>query len=202
MGVAPCAGDAVVLASPMLAYVLWRHPRAGSSTRMVYEASLFAFHERLRNAGISGFRSSSTSIVPKVPWVGEIDCHEEWYVLDGWETLGALSEAAVSGEQKAAYDLVTHSSSIHAATLYRLRRGTCNVESPVAVWFSKPEKMALWVMEELLAPYLDLPKSGLWQRQLALGPAPEFCFLGEHAWQHEQVPGIVVYRHKFAPALL
>jgi hypothetical protein len=185
----------------MLAYVLWRHPRAGSSTRMVYEASLVAFHERLRSAGVSGFRSSSTSIVRKVPWVSEADCHEEWYVLDDWETLGALSRASVSGEPKAAYDLVTHSSSIHAATLYGLLHGAWNVDAPVAVWFSRPENMALWVMEELLAPYLDLPESGLWQRQMALGPAPEFCFLGEHAWQHERIPAIVINRHKFAPAL-
>ena len=167
---------------------------------MVYEASLLAFHERLKSAGIEGFRSSSTSIVRKIPWVADCDCHEDWYVLDDWATLGALSQASISGEQKAAHDLVTHSSSIHAATLYSLRHGTYKLDAPVAVWFFKPENMAMWVMEELLAPYLDLPGSSLWQREMALGPAPEFCFLGERAWEHERIPAVVVNRQKFIQA--
>jgi len=188
----------------MLAYVLWHHARAGISTRIVYEASLLAFHERLRQAGIKGFIASSTSVVSKLPWIATTDCREDWYIVDDWCALGAMLEASVSDLPKAAHDLVTHSSVIDGASIYRLRAGECCIDAPVAEWFSKPEGMAQWVMEELIEPSLQ-PGCGLWQRQLALGPAPEFCLLGQAVWRHPSIPMAEVKRSKLVsrgPSLL
>jgi hypothetical protein len=189
----------------MLAYVLWHHPRGEDSTRIIYEASLLALHEGLHEAKIDGFVDSTTSTVLGLPWLPGADNREDWYVVRDWYGIGALSEALHSGRQKVARDLVTHSSSVDGAAIYRLHSGECRIDAPSAVWFPKPDGMAYWVMEELMEPLFGTHGWGLWQRQLALGPSPEFCFLGEQPWRHEAIDALQVKRTKLVsrgPSLL
>jgi len=164
----------------MLAYILWHRPRSGSAVRTMYEAGLLAFHEGLNKSNIPGFVRSSTHGVSPLPWLRENGCHEDWYLLSDWVALGTLNEAAVQGSHKTPHDLAAHSAVVEAGALYSLKSGTPQLDSPAALWFSKPDNMAYWVLWELLEP-LTGPSSpcGIWQRQLALGPAPEFCVLGE-----------------------
>jgi hypothetical protein len=164
-------------ARAVLAYVLWHHAR-NAALRNVYEAGLAAFHGGLQRARIPGFITSSSHAVSPLPWLHQSASHEDWYVVEDWAALGALNERAVAGHHKTPHDLIAHSASVEAAALYGLRAGTCNAQASRATWFNKPPNLAYWVLWEMLDPYLRETECSLWQRQLALGPSPEFCILG------------------------
>jgi hypothetical protein len=161
----------------MLAYVLWHHRRTAALAG-VYEAGLAAFHEALGRGTIPGFIASSTHIVSKLPWLQSTQSHEDWYIVENWEAIGELNDAAIAGAHKTPHDLTAHSAIVEGGAMYRLRAGTCALEATSAMWFNKPSNMAYWVLQELLDQYVRVGVCGLWQRQLALGPSPEFCILG------------------------
>jgi hypothetical protein len=65
-----------------------------------------------------------------------------------------------------------------AGALYGLRRGDPeSVAQPCATWLSKPAGMPYAEFDERMAALLDAPGASLWQRQLVLGPTPEFCLI-------------------------
>jgi hypothetical protein len=165
----------------MLAYVLWHHRRTAALSG-VYEAGLAAFHEALRHGEIPGFIGSSTHVVSKLPWLAHSPSHEDWYIVDDWDAIGRLNDAAIIGAHKTPHDLTAHSAIVDGGAIYRLRAGTCALQATSALWFNKPPRIAYWVLMEMINHDLCAGGSGLWQRQLALGPSPEFCILGPSAF--------------------
>ncbi len=51
----------------------------------------------------------------------------------------------------------------------------------VAAWIDKPRGVPSPLLAALLGDGMDGDRAGLWQRQLAIGPAPEYCVLAVEA---------------------
>ena len=154
----------------VLAYVFWHTPDSvdGIST---YEASLATFHRSLDPADISGFRGSQAFLVHGAPWVSSPVVYEDWYFVDDFTALGALNEAAVSGPRRRPHDNVAGMAGEGMAGVYALCRGAAQLsDAQRAVWFDKTAGMSY-------GDFLDRCGEGisLWQRQMVLGPTPEFC---------------------------
>jgi hypothetical protein len=143
----------------MLAYVFWHCPRAGVN-EAAYEARLRAFHRAL------GFRSASFRL-SGLPFA-ERGGYEDWYLVDGWTQLGELNRAAISGPRQAPHDAVAEAARDGWGAVYALARG--DALPPVATrWMDKPR-------EQTYDAFLgNLRGATVWQRQMVLGPAPEFC---------------------------
>ena len=155
----------------MLAYVFWHWPAPGVE-RGAYKARLVAFHRALRSAPPTGFRGSRVLAVEGAPWAPGTPAYEDWYFLDDFAALGALNEAAVTAARQAPHDAVARVAGGGAGGVYRrLAQGDGSAPHS-ARWLSKPEG-------EGYASFLArLPPGEAWQRQLVLGPAPEFCLFG------------------------
>jgi hypothetical protein len=143
----------------MLAYVFWHRPRAGVEASE-YERRVRAFHARLEGP------SASFRINP-LPFA-DGEGYEDWYLVDGWSELGALNAEAVSGQRRRPHDSAAELASEGWGGVYALLRGA--PQPPAAArWFGKP-------VGESYESFLDrLPSETLWQRQMVLGPAAEFC---------------------------
>jgi len=135
----------------MLAYVFW-HQRAGDVERDDYEDRLRAFHAEV-DVPSACFR------LHLLPWRHE-EGYEDWYLVDDWTAVGALNAAAVDAVRRPSHDAAAAGSSHGWGGIYRLVRG--DPEPPAAVRWS------------------HTPESGpdMWQRQMVLGPAPEYCLVG------------------------
>lgn len=147
----------------MLAYVFWHRP---SPEAVEYEAALRAFHAALRESPSQGLRDSACFRVD-VPWC---DGYEDWYLVDDWAALGVLNaHAPVLAEHAPPASM----SDWGAGGVYRLIAGGSALDATSACWTSKPAG----------TPYdgwhAQLPQRSIWQRQLVLGPAPEYCLPGE-----------------------
>jgi hypothetical protein len=148
----------------MLAYVFWHRPIAEA---LDYDAALQAFLKALRNQPPAGFREC-TSFRVDAPWWP--DGYEDWYLVDDWAALGTLNaEAPLLAEHAP----VASMAAAGTAGVYRLLHGESALDSASARWCSKPAG----------TPYeswhAGLPARSAWQRQLVLGPAPEYCLPGE-----------------------
>jgi hypothetical protein len=155
----------------MIAYVFWHWPRSDVDPGR-YADALVAFHRALGASPPPGYLGSRVLEVVGAPWVTAPTALEDWYFLTDFAALGALDEAAVSGPRRTPHDGAARLAAGGAGAVYRrLREGPPHPPARVA-WFGKPEGMQY---PELLA---RLPLVELWQRQLVLGPAPEFCLFG------------------------
>ncbi|HEX8119696.1 MAG TPA: hypothetical protein VF549_00390 [Solirubrobacteraceae bacterium] len=144
-----------------LAYVFWHWP----AQRDRYEERLQAFHDSLARPGTTTFR------LGVAPWddVGEEAPYEDWYPVDDWAALGELNDYAVTGPRKPPHDEVAHASRKGAGAVYRnIVEGPPLSEVAFAAWLGKP-------------PAEPPPGAALWQRQLVLGPAPEYAVLAGSA---------------------
>lgn len=155
-----------------LAYVFWHWPADGAD-RQAYEERMRAFHAAL------GLDGSRTYRLDRAPWDGRPpEPYEDWYPVEGWPQLGALNERAVSGARKASHDAAATGAGEGAGGVYRLvRDGTEEVVA--AHWLAKPAGATY----DAFVPEL-LERAGgaaVWQRQMVLGPAPEFVVLGAQA---------------------
>ena len=145
----------------LLAYVFWHRP-AESVDPAAYEAHLAAFHDRLRTGPPAGFRGSAAFRVD-VPWIGR--GYEDWYLVDDWHAGGVLNAAAVDAAHRADHDAIAHEAGAGAGGLFALKAGDLALGDAGAVtWADRPP------------PGPEGPFA-LWQRQMVLGPAPEFCLL-------------------------
>jgi hypothetical protein len=62
--------------------------------------------------------------------------------------------------------------------LYRFRAGDLSiVDAQYALWFSKPAGTGYDAFYASTRPWTSQVGVGLWARQMALGPTPEFCLL-------------------------
>ena len=138
----------------MLAYVFWHRPAEGVS-RDAYEDRLRSFHATLEVPS-AAFRLDA------LPWRPEAGGYEDWYLVEDWAALGALNEAAIAAARRDEHDAAARLSGEGWAGVWKLVRGG-PPEPPASVTWAD-------------APSDDAP--AVWQRQMTLGPAPEFCLTG------------------------
>ncbi|MFL5310271.1 MAG: hypothetical protein ACJ79H_07455 [Myxococcales bacterium] len=156
-----------------LAYVFWHW---SAEAAPAYAERLGAFHRALAADPPPGFRSSRSFAIDGAPWLPRGAGFEDWYLIDDFAALGALNEAAVAGSRRGPHDGVAALSAGGAGGVYALKAGKAGNEMRSA-WFAKPAGMSYQALFERLAPIAE--RGALWQRQMVLGPAPEFCFRSE-----------------------
>lgn len=158
----------------MLAYLFWHRP-AARADRAGYEQRLAAFHDRLREQPPSGFLGSAAFRVD-VPWLG--DGYEDWYLVSGWAALGEMNAVAVDSAHRGDHDAVAREAGVGTGGVYALRAGDLPLtEAGAAAWSAKPEGARYGEYERSLTDGRNAADFALWQRQMVLGPAPEFCLL-------------------------
>lgn len=163
----------------MLAYVFWHRP-APDVPRAAYEARLGAFHAAI-GVPSAWFR------VGALPWMpGDEDGYEDWYLVDDFAALGELNVRAVTGSRRAPHDAAAAGAAWGTAGVYALKRGEPRLEEVrFASWHHKPRGRSHEAFEA------ELRGASVWQRQLVLGPTPEYVALDAVA--HEGDP-VVAYR--------
>jgi hypothetical protein len=162
------------MSGPLLAYLFWHWPRPGAPIA-TYEADLLNFHASLAARPPRGFVRSATFAADAASWFpGPRDSYEDWYLVQDWAALGGLNRAAVGPVHAGRHDQVAHQAAGGTAGLYALHTGNDAAGQTAAAWFAKPPG---WSYGELFAALDGCLEQGsaLWQRQLTLGPAPEFC---------------------------
>ncbi len=156
----------------MLAYVFWHAPRDGVEPAE-YVAALVAFHAALAADPPLGFLRSFSSSTSRLPWLEAHTAYEDWYLVEDSAALDPLNAAAIDLRRRGVHEAAAQRTGIGAGGLYRLLHGELIV--PVqTTWFAKPDGMTYVDF----APTLDLLiRSGatLWQRQMLLGPTPEYA---------------------------
>ena len=158
----------------MIGYFFWHWPSA-DATLDFYERSLLAFHAALRAHQPDGFKCSSVARVSGAPWIPGGRGYEDRYLVASFGALGVLNDAAVSEQLRVPHDTVARRASGGIAGVYRLRFGdAASSVNRGATWFSKPGALSYEELSERLAPLLKRG-AALWQRQMTLGPTPEFC---------------------------
>ncbi len=165
----------------MLAYVFWHRGVPDISTRE-YEAAIGAFHAALADDPPAGLHGTYAFRLAHAPWLpGPGLAYEDWYVVEDWTALGALNVAAVADTQRGSHDRIAREAREGAGAIYVHLFGHVEVTASVAEWFAKPAGETYGSWREALRLNLDGSGAGVWQRQMVLGPSPEFCVLGEGA---------------------
>ena len=151
----------------MLAYVFWHRPADGTD-RDEYEDRQRAFHRAIADA----VRASATFRLERLPFADR-DGYEDWYLVEDWPDLGALNDEAVSGARRPVHDAAAAQAREGWAGVYKLIRGE-----------PSPPMTARWESKPLGASYDEYvagqEEPTIWQRQLTLGPAGEFCLGSAH----------------------
>lgn len=162
----------------MLAYVFWHRPRPEADIEG-YESALSAFHRSLAHSRPAGLEASASFRVAELPWIaGEGAGYEDWYLLDGFSSLGVLNEAAVGRGHRTAHDHAARQTALGTAGLYALQDGDTVAweQGAVGVWVERePGSAAPPALGDLLADGVAPGPACLWRRQMSFGPAPEFC---------------------------
>lgn len=168
----------------MLAYVFW-HQRESTSVKEAYQEKLIAFHQRLQERQPQGFICSMVLEMAHLPWMTEgKEAYEDWYILENSAALDRLDEAAVTGMCREPHQQVASLASNGTGGLYRWKEGAVDLvykaEMRFATWFSKPAGMKYDTLYELFRQSQGKHQGMVWQRQMTMGPALEFC------WQSSQ----------------
>lgn len=164
----------------MLAYVFWHEPETGGDIDR-YEALLTTFHRDLAGVDVPGLIASSAfHLSDGTPWFGAGPVYEDRYLLDDSASLDRLDQAAVAAAMRSSHDAVAALAGDGVAGLYRRRR--------VGSEPGPGRSLALWLTKPRGAPYATFTAeleeaapdgSEIWQRQMVLGPTPEFCIIGQ-----------------------
>lgn len=161
----------------MLAYVFWHwpQPRIG---REVYERRLIDFHDSLAANTPAGFHRSIVFRLRSAPGLGEQRGYEDWYLIDDFADLGALNSGAVSDSNAEPHDRIASLAAGGTAGIYRLCAGSPTFAGARwTAWLPKPAGMSYPDLLHDLAAWTARPGHALWQRQLTLGPGPEFALI-------------------------
>ena len=142
----------------MLAYVFWHRPADDTPQ---YADALRAFHLALASRPSAGFVASRTARVGPLPWLGG-GGYEDWYFVEDFTALGLLNDAAVDAAHLSEHAAVAHLNASGAGGLYKLIRGDWQADA---------------AHEWSPTPFATPGPGSLWQRQMVLGPAPEYCFI-------------------------
>ena len=172
----------------MLEYVFWHQPSDGVDAGR-YETALCAFHEAMRRAPPRGLVRSRTFRVEDAAWLPGGRGYEDWYEVVDYTSLGLLNQAAVAARLRPAHDAAAALAGFGTAGLYEVVR-TASPELPVqtaCLWTSKPRAQtyeAFWAeVQSQFGTAVDI-----YQRQMTLGPAPEFCVAGARSLASALVP--------------
>jgi len=172
----------------MLAYIAWHRPAAGVDAA-AYEQALERFHRSLARVPPSGFQGSCAFRAGALPRLAERDeepggeapsgpGYEDWYLVDGWSSLGVLEEAAVAHGHQSRHDAVAGRAALARGAVYRLSEGHPRLaEARISVWVAPARNHAAPAIADLLGDGMDPDSSALWRRCLGLGPGPEYCLL-------------------------
>ena len=171
----------------MLAYPFWHWPRTDVEPGR-YADALLAFHRALSAAPPPGFRGSRVLEVAGAPWVPAPIALEDWYLVDDFTALGALNEAAIPGLRRDPHDGAARMAQGGAGGVYRRVREGLATAPAQASWFGKPAEIGY---PQFLG---QIPPGELWQRQLVLGPAPEFCLFGATPPERADRPSLLRVR--------
>ncbi|GHO59915.1 hypothetical protein [Ktedonobacter robiniae] len=181
----------------MLAYVFW-HQRASNVTREEYQEKLVAFHQILQERQPQGFVGSLVLEMAQLPWMVEgSEVYEDWYLVENSAALDPLDNAAVTGICREPHHQVARLANNGTGGLYRLKEGTINLtqvaEMRFATWFSKPSGMSYDKLYEILHQRPYDQQGILWQRQMTMGPALEYCLHGsQKSLLAEEIKGVQV----------
>ena len=108
------------------------------------------------------------------------EIYEDWYLVRDFRSLGALNDAAVAGPNREPHDEVATDASAGAGGVYKLRRGDLSLrDARLATWIRKPARTPYQAFLDGLSKLVVNKRTDLWQRQMVLGPAPEFCLHSE-----------------------
>lgn len=169
----------------MLAYVFWHWRRFGIPSND-YESRLVNFHHAMKDAPPTGFTWSSCLAVSNEPWANDgKDAYEDWYCITETGALDALNDAAISASRQASHDAAAAAVHDGSAGLYRLKFGDPQQAPSYAHWFGKPDGWTYQKFFETIEPLAHGHGRALWKRQMALGPAREFCL---HAPEQVTLP--------------
>jgi hypothetical protein len=161
-----------------LAYVFWHSPYPQVSPAE-YETGLQGFHASLAAAPPPGFLGSASYRASRAPWEGAPlgpVVYVDWYVVEGWDGLGTLERDAVAPRHLPHHDVAARSAAQGYGGVYQLRHGRPEFAMVrFEGWVPKPRGRPSEEFAAGLVPTGDPPEASVWQRQLALGPAPEFC---------------------------
>lgn len=166
----------------MLAYLFWHRPAEGTD-REAYEEAQQRFHRSLAARPPDGFRGSACFAAADVRWLDAGGAgYEDWYLVDDWAALGVLRHAAIGTGHRTAHDAAARWAGAGTGSIYQLDEGLAGFGEPSAgvctVWVTParhgPE---LELVALLLGDGMDRRQAGLWRRELALGPAPEYCLV-------------------------
>jgi len=160
----------------MLAYVFWHRARDDADPA-AYAQAQRSFHASLETPSAS-FR------LAELPFIGK-NGYEDWYLVEGWAALGELNRAAVDSRRRIDHDRVASLATDGWGAVYALAGGRATIPDHVE-WLEKPRETSY---DDFVT---SLPEATIWQRQMVLGPGPEFC-VAAHA------PGATV-RERIWPA--
>lgn len=171
----------MVVADPPLAFVFWHRPRP-SVAPAEYEAHLGRFHASLRAEPPVGLLEARGYRASRLPWeeaTSAAVAYVDWYVLADFAALGRLNRAAIAAPHRASHDVVAGGSAHGQGSIYELRAGAPTLlEDRFEEWGSKPAGRATADHVRALEATAGAEVGSIWQRQLALGPPPEFCRRG------------------------
>ena len=161
----------------MLAYVFWHWPTSIAELS-AYTDDLIAFHIALQRYSMAEFHFSHIFRLEKAPWVPQISpLYEDWYLIENSAALDTLNLASVTAACKDSHDQVARKADGGKAGLYQLRAGEVNPTGiHIACWFDKPAEVTYEAFFPFVFPLVSESKGALWQRQMVLGPTPEFCW--------------------------
>lgn len=160
-----------------VAYVFFHAP-APTVAPASYEAGLAAFHRSLAEHPSEGFVESASYRVARVPFApspfGAV-AYADWYVVRDFAALQALEGAAIEPPHRSPHDAVAGLAGPATGAIYALRAGAPALERVrFERWIGKARGVpSASVVAELSDGMGD--GGSVWQRQMALGPAPEFC---------------------------
>lgn len=182
-----------------LAYIFWHWTTAAT---LPYLEAQRAFHGALAAHPSAGFRGSDSAAIESAPWIPRGAGFEDRYLVESFAALGALNEAAVSGARRSPHDRAAAAAEGGCAGLYLLRSGDAIGPSDgFAFWFGKPKGVTYEALDESLRGLLARAGVALWQRQLVLGPTPEFCLRSPRADDGADLPRVatVTFRRVVGP---
>jgi hypothetical protein len=172
----------------VLDYVLWHQPAAGVDAQR-YEAALAAFHDALRRSPPRGFVRSRSYRVDNATWLPGETGYEDWYDVVDFASLGLLNEAAVAARLRPAHDDAASLTGYGSAGLYELvHSATPELPARTAcLWLSKPARQSYEAFRgEVQTQFGAIIE--FHQRQMTLGPAPEFCVAGSRSLASALIP--------------
>jgi hypothetical protein len=178
----------------LLAYLFW-HSHRPDGDPAGYEQALAEFHGELAAAAPAGFHGSTAFAVEGATWMRE-PLYEDWYMVDDWAAVGTLNEAAVDARRRASHDAVAASARAGAGGVYMMRAGAEPLAADgTALWLDKPAGVPYASFRERMAR-LVAEEGCVWERQLVLGPAPEYCAVTSAGAAAAPVAATVVKRRR------